>query len=100
LPLLHQAIRTGKPYPIKGVFLAGGNPLNMQNVKSVWQSFKKNLDLLVVADFFPVPMAEIADFVLPAATWMEREDAGHMDTPSHMVHVSRQLHRRAKPGMI
>jgi thiosulfate reductase/polysulfide reductase chain A len=85
-PLLHQAVRTGKPYPIKGVFLAGGNPLNMQNVKSVWNSFKDNLDLLVVADFFPVPMAEIADFVLPAATWMEREDVcGHLDTLSHMV---------------
>jgi len=89
-PLLHQAIRTGKPYPIKGVFLAGGNPLNMQNAKSVWKSFRDNLDLFIVADFFHVPMAEIADFVLPATTWMEREDiCGHMDTLSYMA--ARQL---------
>jgi thiosulfate reductase/polysulfide reductase chain A len=85
-PLLHQAIRTGEPYPITSVFLAGGNPLNMQNAKSVWQCFKNNLELLVVVDFFPVPFAEIADFVLPAATWMEREDVcGHMATLSHVA---------------
>ena len=84
-PLFHEALRTGKPYPIKSVFLAGGNPLIMQNAKTVWQSFKEKLDLLVVADFFPVPMAEIADYVLPAATWLEREDiCGRMATLSYM----------------
>ncbi len=46
----------------------------MQNVKSVWEALKNNLELHVVADFFMIPTAEIADYVLPAATWLERDD--------------------------
>lgn len=74
-PLAHETLLTGKPYPIKSMFGAGGNPvLNMQNVKSVWEALKKNLELHVVAEFFLTPTAEIADYVLPAATWLERDD--------------------------
>ena len=70
-PLAHEALRTGK---IKAMFCGGGNPLNMQNAKSVWEALKNNLELHVVAEFFMTPTAEIADFVLPAATWLERDD--------------------------
>ncbi len=74
-PLAREAIHLGKPYPIKALFCAGGNPvINMQNVKRVWQMLKDNLDLHVVADFFMTPTAELADYVLPAATWLERDD--------------------------
>lgn len=74
-PLAHEALRDGKPYPIKAMFCGGGNPvLNMQNVKSVWESLKDNLELHIVADFFMTPTAEIADYVLPAAHWLERND--------------------------
>ena len=34
----------------------------------------KNLDLLVVPNFYMGPTAEFADYVLPAATWCERDD--------------------------
>jgi len=43
------------------------------------------LDLLVVADFFMTPTAELADYVLPATTWLEREeccDLQHMNCAS------------------
>ena len=74
-PLAHEAVRRGKPYTIKAMFCGGGNPvLNMQNSKSVWKALKENLELHVVAEFFMTPTAEIADYVLPAATWLERED--------------------------
>jgi thiosulfate reductase/polysulfide reductase chain A len=73
-PLANKALRSGKPYPIKALFCAGGNPLNMQNIKSVWEALKNNLELHVVADFFMIPTAEIADYVLPVATWLERDD--------------------------
>jgi len=85
-PLFHEVLRTGKPYPIKSAYFAGANPLNMQSARSVWQSCKNNLDLLVVADFFPVPVAEIADYVLPATTWLERDGVGGYD--SNVSHVS------------
>ena len=46
----------------------------MQNAKSVWEGLKNNLELHVVTEFFMTPTAEIADYVLPAATWLERDD--------------------------
>jgi len=74
-PLAHEALCQGKPYSIKAMLCAGANPvLNMQNVKAVWNALKNNLELLFVADFFLTPTAELADYVLPAATWLERDD--------------------------
>ena len=74
-PLVTDNLMTGKPYPIKSIFCAGGNPiLNQQDVKRFWRLLKEKVELLVVADFFMQPTAEIADYVLPAATWMERDD--------------------------
>jgi len=47
--------------------------VNQQNVKRVWEALKK-LNLLVVTDFFMTPTAELADYVLPATTWLERDE--------------------------
>ncbi len=72
--LATEAMLTGKPYPIKALYSAGGNPVvNMQNTKRVWKALK-NLELHVVTDFFMIPGAELADYVLPAATWLERDE--------------------------
>ncbi len=78
-PFVHPALAAkamlqGKPYPLKALVLMAGNPvINMQNAKRTWDAFK-NLDLLVVADFFMTPTAELADYVLPAATWIENDE--------------------------
>lgn len=85
-PLFHETLLTGKPYPIKTMFCAGGNPvLNMQNVKSIWRVLKDNLELSVVSDFFMTPTAEIADYVLPAATWLERNDIANALYPNYFA---------------
>jgi len=43
--------------------------------KSVYEALKSpNLQLYVVNEFFMTPSAELADYVLPAATWLERPD--------------------------
>ena len=34
----------------------------------------KKLKLLVVVDFFRTPTADIADYILPPATWLERDE--------------------------
>jgi len=79
LPFVHsglalEAMLTGKPYPLKALYCAGANPvINMQNSKRVWEALKK-LELLVVVDFFMTPTAELADYVLPATTWLERDE--------------------------
>ncbi|NVO15265.1 MAG: molybdopterin-dependent oxidoreductase [Rhodoplanes sp.] len=69
-----EAMLTGEPYPLKALLLAGGNPVvNMQNTRRAWDAFK-NLECFVVLDFFMTPTAELADYVLPATTWLERDD--------------------------
>ena len=42
------------------------------NTKMVTEAIK-SLDFFVVADLFMTPTAELADIVLPAGTWMERD---------------------------
>ena len=79
MPFVHaalatEAMLTGKPYPVKALYCAGGNPVvNQQNVKRVWEALK-SLKLLVVADFFMTPTAELADYVLPVTSWLERDE--------------------------
>ncbi|MEJ2717982.1 MAG: molybdopterin-dependent oxidoreductase, partial [Deltaproteobacteria bacterium] len=74
-PLAADAIHDEQPYPLKALFCAGSNPVvNAQNCKRWWRAIKDHLDLFVVIDFVMTPSAELADFVLPAATWLEREE--------------------------
>jgi len=74
-PMALDAIEYGKPYPLRALYCAGANPVvNVQDSKRVWRLFKESLDLFVVADFFMTPSAELADFVLPAASWLERDE--------------------------
>ena len=69
-----EAMLTGNPYPLKALYCAGGNPVvNQQNGKRVREALKK-LELLVVADFFMTPTAELADYVLPVTSWLERDE--------------------------
>lgn len=69
--MVWDAILTGKPYPIKAVQLHGSNPvITRANAREVYKALKQ-VDFLVVSDFFLTPTAELADVVLPAATWLE-----------------------------
>ena len=69
--MVWDAILTGKPYPVKALQLHGSNPvLTRANAGEVYKALKQ-VDFLVVSDFFLTPTAELADVVLPAATWLE-----------------------------
>jgi thiosulfate reductase/polysulfide reductase chain A len=70
--MVYDAMITGKPYPIKVMISNASNPLVTQgNAKHVYKALK-NLELYVVMDYWMTPSAEIADYVLPAASWLER----------------------------
>ncbi len=74
-PSVYRAILTGKPYPVRALYTMASNPMvTMPNTKLIHQAMK-SLDLYVVNDFFMTPSAELADYVLPAATWLERPRA-------------------------
>ncbi|MFC2014200.1 molybdopterin-dependent oxidoreductase [Chloroflexota bacterium] len=71
-PSVYEAMITGKPYPVRSMISAASNPLATQaDVKRVYKGLM-NLDLYVVMDYWMTPSAEIADYVLPAASWLER----------------------------
>jgi anaerobic selenocysteine-containing dehydrogenase len=71
VPSVFRAMRTGEPYPIRAFLVWGNNSLvTYANSHEIRESLL-NLDLLVVSDLYMTPTAELADYVLPAASWPE-----------------------------
>jgi len=71
-PLVLRAILTGKPYPVRAGITIFSNPMITQaNTHLVYKALK-NLELYVVKDFWLTPSAQLADYVLPSAAWIER----------------------------
>jgi len=73
-PMLWTAILDRTPYPVTALFVQYRNPLGgASNSGRVGEALKSpNLELLVVHDLFKSPTAEYADYVLPAADWLEK----------------------------
>lgn len=77
-PSIWRAMAAGEPYRVRAFIADGNNTLmSYTNTKAIFEGLM-SLDLLVVMDFFMTPTAQIADYALPAATWLERPalDAG------------------------
>jgi len=71
-----DAVLTETPYPVKMMFLISSNPLLTRAKPSeVYRALEK-VEFLAVSDFFKTPTAEMADIVLPAATWLEMDYIG------------------------
>ncbi len=71
-----DAILREKPYPVKMLFLISSNPvLTRANAAEVYRALEK-VEFMAVSDFFLTPTAELADIVLPAATWLEMDYVG------------------------
>jgi anaerobic selenocysteine-containing dehydrogenase len=71
-----DAILDEKPYPVKMLFFISSNPvITRANAKEVYRALQK-VEFMAVADFFMTPTAELADIVLPAATWLEMDYIG------------------------
>jgi anaerobic selenocysteine-containing dehydrogenase len=69
---LIDAVLDRKPYPIKAMIIAGGNPaVTWPNSQRVEQALDQ-LDFLVALDIYMTATARHADLVLPAASVMER----------------------------
>ena len=68
-----DSITTQNPYGIKAIIVQGGDPVAvLSNTDRVREALKK-LDLLVVHDLYHSATGQIADFVLPAASFLERD---------------------------
>jgi anaerobic selenocysteine-containing dehydrogenase len=71
-PSVYKAIAYSDPYPVRALITVSSNPMvTIPNTKLVYKALK-SLDLYVVADYFMTPSAQLADYVLPSALWLER----------------------------
>ncbi|MGB9628227.1 MAG: molybdopterin-containing oxidoreductase family protein [Thermodesulfobacteriota bacterium] len=83
--MIVKAILTGKPSPIRFMYVQGSNPLlSYANAKETFEALRK-LDYLVVSEIFFTPTAQLADLLLPAATHFEFDDIGHFGLPHGFI---------------
>ncbi|MCJ7596072.1 MAG: molybdopterin-dependent oxidoreductase, partial [Desulfobacterales bacterium] len=73
IPAIWRAILTEKPYPVKALIVGGNNPLMaFANTKQTYRALKSpQLELFAVVEQWLTPSAALADYVLPAANWLE-----------------------------
>lgn len=71
IPTVFEAMRTGKPYPVRALMLCGNNGLigfaDSKKTLDTWM----NLDFICCQDLFLTPSALLADVVLPVCSWLE-----------------------------
>ena len=74
-PTFWDSVISGHPYRVRAVWILGSNPLltATQGMK-IERALKEYLEFTVVSDLFMTPTAQLADLVLPAATWLEQDD--------------------------
>ncbi len=90
IPTLLRAMREGKPYPVKAFLVFGNNTLTTYaNTSQVYESLMA-LDFMVCADLFMTPTAELADIVLPAASWPEINQLAGLPTVAANIVVANQ----------
>jgi anaerobic selenocysteine-containing dehydrogenase len=65
-------IVTGKPYPIKAMIGVGANVMIWPNTRRVKEAIH-GLDFFAAIDYFQTVTTDLAQVVLPAATWLERD---------------------------
>src|SRR6516165_5954234 len=90
IPTLLQAMRQGKPYPVKAFLIFGNNTLTTYANSSLVYKSLMNLDFIVCADLFMTPTAELADIVLPAAAWPELDELAGLPTIAANVVLAQQ----------
>lgn len=71
---LPEAILEERPYPIKGMIIAGGNPSLEWPNSSVIRKALKKLEFLMVIDVVRSPDCQYASVILPACTFLERDE--------------------------
>jgi anaerobic selenocysteine-containing dehydrogenase len=69
-----EQIFSGEPYPIKGMWMAASNLIGgLGQDPKRWVEALKKLDFVVAVDLFHTPSTQLADVVLPAASFLEKD---------------------------
>jgi len=85
-----NTILSDEPYPLKAMLLTAANPaLTNPNSIKVRKALG-SLELFVVRDLFMTETAKLADYVLPAASFLERTEV-FFHTAYHRVTLARKV---------
>ncbi len=85
-----ESILSDDPYPVRAMIVTGANPaLTNPNSARVVEALEA-LDLLVVRDLFMSETAALADYVLPAASFLERSEL-HAHEKHQIVTLTRAV---------
>ncbi|MBT4890795.1 MAG: molybdopterin-dependent oxidoreductase [Rhodospirillales bacterium] len=91
-----DAILTGDPYSLRGMIMTAANPVmtnpNSEKVRKALSA----LDLFVVRELFMTETAQLADYILPAATFLERTE---LYTYAAIQSVSMSTRVQSIPGV-
>jgi len=74
--MMTEAMITEKPYPIKAFFSSGSNPALTFPDTGRFLEGLKNLELFVSIDPYMTETSELADYALPACTFLEETGIG------------------------
>ncbi len=68
-----DSIGPEKPHPTRALIVQGGDPAAVLAEANTIREILKKTDLLVVHDLYHTATGQVADFVLPAASFLERD---------------------------
>lgn len=72
-----DAMRTGKPYPVKAAISVASNPLlSLPDARKTHEALS-SLDLYVVGEHYITPSAALADYIFPICTTVETTELWH-----------------------
>ncbi|HHW18763.1 MAG TPA: molybdopterin-dependent oxidoreductase [Firmicutes bacterium] len=94
MPTLWKTIIDQRPYQVKAALIFGTNVVQSHaNSRMVIEALKK-LEFVVVCDIFFTATAEYADVVLPASTWLERDNvtSSFQCCPDHTLAQVKAVH--------
>lgn len=83
--MMIRSILDQSPYPIRGLYTQGTNPMVTYAATGRVRQALAKLDFLAVADQVLTPTAALADLVLPVALPLEFNDIGHYGLPHGFV---------------
>ena len=84
--LVLDQIFTGTPYPIKGMWIQACNTIGGIGLDpKKWVDALKKLDFIVAVDLFHTPTTQLADIVLPAASFLEKDGVRSWWVPLQII---------------
>lgn len=94
VPTLMNAMLTGEPYKVRGLMLFGNNGIiSFADSQKVRKAYEK-AEFISCMDLFMTPTAEMADVVLPAASWLELDEVySGPSLADHVILVQKQITR-------